>query len=147
MTPEENKTFLTGSIEEMFNRRNVALARERTMPDFKRHDLCRLFPEVEGADGPEKHMSMLLTAIPDIRMDVVDTIAEGDRVCIRYVAYGTHTGELLGRPGTGKPVRYEGINIYRIVDGKLAESWQCLDAVGLLQQIGALTPDPSAGSK
>ncbi|WP_224363384.1 ester cyclase [Hyalangium versicolor] len=138
MTPAQNKALVARLFEELINERNTSRVHEFLAPDFERHDIGQLFPDRSGAESTKEHVAMLFTGIPDLRMDVLDLVAEGDRVCARYVAYGTHTGELLGRPGSGKPVRWEGINIYRFVDGKIVETWQLGDGMRLLQQIGAL---------
>ncbi len=138
MTPEQNKALIARAFEELINKRNFALVPEFFRPDIKRHDIGRLFPDRFGSENTKAHLSMLIAGIPDLRTELIDVFAEGDRVCVRYMAHGTHTGELLGRPGTGKSVRWEGINIYRMADGKIAETWQLFDSLGLLQQIGAL---------
>lgn len=67
-----------------------------------------------------------------------DLLAEGDRVVPRISASGLHTGELLGIPPTGKRVTMNGIAIHRVQDGKLVEHWAQIDALGLLQQLGAI---------
>jgi predicted ester cyclase len=138
VTPEQNKALVARVFEELINKRNFAQVPEFFVPDFKRHDIGRLFPDRFGSESTKDHVSMLIAGIPDLRMELIDVFAEGDRVCVRYVAYGTHTGELLGKHGTGKSVRWEGINIYRMADGKIAETWQLADALRLLQQIGVL---------
>jgi predicted ester cyclase len=141
MTSEHNKALVVKVFDEMLNNRNLSLVPQLLTPDFKRHDIGRLFPDRTGAESTKDHASMIFAGIPDLRADLIDVFAEGDRVCARYVAYGTHTGELLGRSGTGKSVRWEGVNIYRIADGKIAETWQLADAVRLLQQLGVLPQD------
>jgi predicted ester cyclase len=140
MTLEQNKAFVVKVFEELVNKRDFSRLSEFFAPDFVRHDLGRLFPDRFGAEGPREHVSMLLAGIPDLRMELIDVFAQGDRVCVRYVASGTHTGELLGRAGSGKPVSWAGVNIYRMADGRIAEVWQLADGVGLLQQIGVLPP-------
>lgn len=143
MTPEENKKIIATFYQDVFNRRNFHLAPQFLAPDFRRHDIAQLFPDRFGTDGAKEQMAALIAGIPDLQMDDVDVFADGDRVCVRYIARGTHTGELLGRPGTGRPVRWEGVNIYRMVDGKIAETWQYADAVSFLRQIGAMPPERS----
>jgi len=69
-------------------------------------------------------------------------IAEGDIVVGRFVAKGTHTKEFMGVPATGKDVSISGVNIFRISGGKIVEHWVNYDALGLMQQIGAI-PDPT----
>ena len=59
-----------------------------------------------------------------------------------FVAKGTHTKEFMGVPATGNQVSISGINIFRISGGRIVEHWVNYDAMGLMQQIGAI-PDPS----
>jgi steroid delta-isomerase-like uncharacterized protein len=65
-------------------------------------------------------------------------VAEGDKVVWRWTAKGTHQGPLMGIPASGKPVAMSGITIERVVEGRITESWTQYDAVGLLQQVGAM---------
>jgi len=69
---------------------------------------------------------------------IEDLIADGDKVVGRITAYGTHEGELLGIPRTGKQIRMTGIVIWRIADGKIVEHWAEIDVAGLMQQLGAI---------
>ena len=144
MNPEQNKALVARVFEELINKRNFSQVPEFFVPGFKRHDIGRLFPDRLGAESTKDHVSMLIAGIPDLRTELIDVFAGGDRVCVRYLAQGTHTGELLGKPGTGNRVRWEGINIYRMADGKIAETWQLADALQLLQQIGVLTGEYGA---
>src|SRR5205085_1737143 len=75
-------------------------------------------------------------ALCDAHHVVEDQIAEGDKVVSRIAAYGTHTGELLGVPPSGKRVMMVGIAIHRIADGRLVEHWAQIDLLGLLQRLG-----------
>ena len=68
-------------------------------------------------------------------------VAEGDMVFGRFLAKGTHTKEFMGIPASGKQVAISGINIFRISGGKIVEHWVNYDAMGLMQQIGAM-PEP-----
>jgi predicted ester cyclase len=72
-----------------------------------------------------------------------DMVAEGDKLAVRWTVQGSHLGELLGIPPTGKPVRFSGISIYRLAAGKIAEQWEQWDRLPLLQQLGVL-PTPAA---
>ena len=72
-------------------------------------------------------------------------IAEGDRVVARMTVTGTQTGEFMGLPPSGKRTRVTAIGISRIVDGKFVEYWENFDALGLLQQVGAI-PSPGQSS-
>ncbi len=70
-------------------------------------------------------------------------IAEGDLVSERFTARGTHRGEIMGVPPTGREVVLAGINIFRVQDGKLVERWGRTDDLGFLQQLG-MVPTPSS---
>ena len=80
---------------------------------------------------------------PDMVLQVVDQIAEGDRVVTHIASTGTHTGTFQGVPASGRPIHIEGVFIERYRDGRVVERWDQLDALGLMQQIGAI-PMPQA---
>jgi steroid delta-isomerase-like uncharacterized protein len=84
-------------------------------------------------------------AFPDLRMCVEDQIAEGDRVVIRWVASGTHLGELNGIPATGRTAEVSGIFVHRLTDGQITESWSMFDQMGLLVQLGVIPLPASEG--
>ena len=77
------------------------------------------------------------TAFPDLELTTEDIVAEGDKVAIRNTWRGTHQGSFHGLPPTGKRVAFTGTDIIRFVDGRIAEQWADLDALGLMQQLGA----------
>ncbi|MGD5250458.1 ester cyclase, partial [Xanthomonas citri pv. citri] len=81
-------------------------------------------------------------AIPDIRVQVVRSVCEGDLVAIHCLVTGTHTGLGFGGTPTGKSIAFEGMAIARIEDGKLQEGWNCFDGKSMYQQLGLLPPDP-----
>ncbi len=86
---------------------------------------------------------MFRSAFPDLHFTVEDMIAEGDKVASRYTARGTHRGELMGLPPTGRGVTEVGIMISRLAEGKLVEDWHSPDNLGLIQQLGVVTfPGP-----
>ena len=75
--------------------------------------------------------------LPDFRIEVEDTVGEGDRVAVRFVGRGTHSGSLAGEVPTSTAVALHGIMIYRFRDGLIAEDWEAMDEGQLLKQIGA----------
>lgn len=81
---------------------------------------------------------MFMSAFPDTKMTVEQQIAEGDKVVTRWKAQGTHKGELMGIPPTGKQVTVTGISIERIVGGMIVESWEEFDQMGMMQQLGVI---------
>ena len=96
--------------------------------------------DVRGIEGLTQFVSMIRSAIPDLRITIEDDMAEGDKVVTRWIGQGTHQGELLGIAPTGNQVTFTGITIHRIEDTKIVEEWSNWDALGVRQQIGA---DPS----
>ena len=85
-------------------------------------------------------------AFPDARYTIEEMIADQDKVVIRWSGTGTHLGELMGIPPTGRRVTVTGISIGRYEGGKLVEEWLNFDALGLFQQLGVI-PTPSQESK
>jgi steroid delta-isomerase-like uncharacterized protein len=96
--------------------------------------------DIVGIEGLTQFVSMIRSAIPDLRITIEDDMAEGDKVVTRWIGQGTHQGELLGIAPTGNQVTFTGITIHRIEDTKIVEEWSNWDALGVRQQIGA---DPS----
>ena len=94
--------------------------------------------DVRGIEGMTQFVSMIRSAVPDLRVTLEEDIAEGKKVVSRWRAQGTHQGELMGIAPTGNEVTITGITIHRIEDGKIVEEWDNWDALGLMQQIGAV---------
>jgi steroid delta-isomerase-like uncharacterized protein len=94
--------------------------------------------DVRGIEGLKQYVSMIRSALPDLHLTLEDDIAEGNKVVSRWRAQGTHQGELMGIAPTGNQVAITGITIHRIEDGKIVEEWENWDALGLMQQIGAV---------
>jgi steroid delta-isomerase-like uncharacterized protein len=97
-----------------------------------------------GAPGPRygkevwrEGIDLALGAFPDLRAEIKDCFGDGDRVAVRLVFHGTHTGEFLGLPPTGRSVSYDSNEIYRVVDGRIVEEWICSDLAGLMRQLTA----------
>jgi steroid delta-isomerase-like uncharacterized protein len=136
---ERNKAALRKLYDEAFSRGNLSVVDEVIAADAVDHE--ELPPEITGTT-PEKlkqFIQMFRAAIPDLRIDVEDMLAEGDKVVARVTMRGTHHGELLGVPASGKPISMALIDIVRFgADGKMAEHWGQSDNLGLLQQIGAI---------
>jgi steroid delta-isomerase-like uncharacterized protein len=138
---EENKALARREIEEVFTQGNLEVADEIYAADFVDHDLS-LSWDIHGPEEMKEYVGMYRSAFPDLRVTLEDQVAEGDKVVNRWTARGTHRGEYMGASPSGKEVEFTGIHISRIARGKLAESWQNYDALGLMQQIGIIpTPE------
>jgi steroid delta-isomerase-like uncharacterized protein len=124
-------------MEEAFNAGNLDVVDELVAAGFVNHDAATPEPTV-GPDAAKASIEGYRMAFPDLRIKVEDQIADADRVVTRWSAKGTHQGELLGIPATGKQSTVTGITIDRIVDGRIAESWTNWDTLGMLQQLGVV---------
>lgn len=105
-------------------------------PDLVDHDPLDFPGRQAGAAGLLQVVGMIRAAIPDLRRDVEDQIAEGDTVVTRFVDRGTHLGELLGHPASGRPLAVRGINIEVVRDDRIQEVWHLEDIAGLVAQLG-----------
>jgi steroid delta-isomerase-like uncharacterized protein len=94
--------------------------------------------EATGAELAKQVFALLLRAYPDLHITVEDLIAEGDKVVSRNTVTGTHQGEHLGVPPTGKSVTYNEIFIARFADGRIAETWGVVDVLSQMRQLGAI---------
>jgi len=133
----ENKALARRLVEEAFNAGRLEVVDELVASDFVEHDPS-LTEEVRGPAGVKELIAGYRAAFPDIRITIEDQIADGDYVVSRWSGTGTHQGELMGMPATGKQATVTGITIDRIVDGRIAESWDNWDTLGLMQQLGAI---------
>ncbi len=92
--------------------------------------------EVRGPEGFIAFADNIRKTFPDTEVAVEDIFAVDDKVVARWVAIGTHTGDGLGVPATGKRLRVSGITIARFENGKIVEGWDNWDRLGMLEQIG-----------
>ena len=93
-----------------------------------------------GVPGLKDHYTQMLQGFPDMRVDIDDIIADGEKVAHRFTFYGTHKGEYMGYAPSMKIVSVSGVQIHLFQSGKCVEVWQVLDTLRFLSQIGALPP-------
>jgi steroid delta-isomerase-like uncharacterized protein len=111
--------------------------------DFVERDEMPGIPPTK--DGVVQYFRMMLAAFPDMRMDVKDLIASGDKAVARLRVSGTHKGAFMGIPATGKSVSVNLIDITRFGDDGLArEHWGVVDQLALMQQLGVIPAAPPA---
>ena len=135
-----------------------AFARERAAALFDRGELDRIpefvtedyvnheaWPgEDPGYAGFRLRMERLHAAITDMRLEVHEVVAAGDLVAYRATLSGTHEGELLGMPPTGRSFSVQHMHMLRMRDGRACEHWAVRDDLGMLQQLGII-PTPGGG--
>ena len=139
---EANKALVRRAYEG-FSEGNVDVIDEVFALNYVAH-----YPGVEpmeGSDLAKKVVGSFIDAFPDIKFTIEDQVAEGDKVVTRWSAKGTHKGEFRGFPQkthavapTGRVVNFSATDIYRIVDGKIAEEWNSLEQLDVMQQIGVV---------
>lgn len=93
---------------------------------------------LQGPDGYQEIIAMMRAGFPDIQWTLEELIIEGDRVAARFTMRGTHHGNFLGVPPSGKTIEVKAVNFYRFADGQIVEEHGQPDLLGLLQQIGAV---------
>jgi ketosteroid isomerase-like protein len=132
----ENEVLVRRFFEEFCNGRRAEIADEIIAADYVSHG-----PQAPPAAGPEgvKTRVGLYQESVDGHWDLQELFSVADRVVARWIGSGTHRGELMGVEPTGAPISVEAISIFRIADGKIAEEWTVWDALGLLQQVGAVS--------
>lgn len=128
MSTEENKAIVRRVVEEVFNSGNMEAADQLLASDY--------------SEGIKQTATMLRAAFPDLHFTIEDIVAAEDKVAIRATVHCTHLGSFMGMPPTGKQAIWTGIDISRIVGGKIVELWAQYDYLGLMQQLGVL---PSIG--
>ena len=134
---EQNKTLARRWFEDLFSRGNLDAAKEILNADFVDH-LPR--EEERGLEELKQYVIWYRAAFPDIRDTVEELVAEGDKVVVRWMSRGIHQGEFRGVAPTGRHVTFTGMRLFRIAEGKIAESWVNIDELGLLEQLGMVSP-------
>jgi steroid delta-isomerase-like uncharacterized protein len=124
---------------EAWNARDPEAVGALAAPDFVRHDANS--PDLVGPEAEMDFVKAVVAAFPDLHFTVNHVVAEGDFVADHLTGTGTHQGEFLGVPPTGRAVRFETMETYRVADGRVAEQWVLTDMLGVLQQLGVI-PSP-----
>jgi steroid delta-isomerase-like uncharacterized protein len=112
-------------------------------PNWVNHDPS--LPPLQGYEGFRQLTMAFRSAFPDMRIEIEDILAEGDKVAARLRLRGTNSGSFQGMPPTGKVVDATGTGIFRVVDGRVTDNWVNFDMLGLLQQLG-IVPAPGQTS-
>ena len=124
-------------VADVFTGGNAERARDYLTADIVWHGGA--LGTVEGVDNIVPVLGGFIGALSDIQASVQDAITSDDLVALRLVVTATHTGNLLGVPATGRPVRWDAVDIYRITDdGRISEQWAFEDLAAILSQVGAI---------
>lgn len=133
----ENKALIRRWFEEVWNKGREAAIDELLAARAVVHGLG---PDLQGPDGFKAFYRAYRNAFPDVKVQLEEIITQGDMVAARWSGTGTHQGNGLGFPATGKQVQLRGMVFARVENGKLAEGWNNFDELGMLQQLGIVNP-------
>ena len=141
MSSEDNKALVRRFFDEVVNGGNIDLIDELLTDDFVEHEK---FPGLEpNRDGVKEFFRRFRSAFPDGSFTPEEMIAEGDTVAVRVTIRGTHQGEFVGLPATGKSVEVAAIDFIHCRDGRMTAHWGVGDMLSMMQQLGAV-PTPGA---
>jgi predicted ester cyclase len=134
---DNNKRLVRRALAEIYTKGDLDRADELIHPDFVDHEPAHA-DRPTGPESVKQTVRNLHDAFGELRFEVQDEIAEGDKVVQRATMSGRHTGPLMGREPTGKEFAVRHMYIWRIADGKIVEHWGSRDDLGLLGQLGLL---------
>lgn len=144
MSTEQNKALVRQFVEEAINQGNISAIDELLIPDFVEHE--ELPPGIPpGREAPKVLFTMLRSAFPDLKATIEHLIAEGDEVVLHMTWTGTHEGEFMGIPPTGKRISINVIDILGMAEGKCVEHWGVMDSMAMMQQLGVVPAPGEAG--
>ena len=123
-------------FEKVINLKKIAYMDELAAPDFVDHE--ELGPVSPNREGAKTYMNMAFAAFPDMHATVEDMISDGEKVVVRSTWTGTHQGEFMGIPATGKKVSYEVIDIMKFSGNQISEHWGLSDNMKMMVQLGLI---------
>ena len=141
-TEGDHEAVVRRYIEEGYNEKDPAVLRETMTEDVVVHGLIGVDGPVEGIDAYGEYAATMMGAFPDVTGEIHEIIVSGDRVTGRWTIAGTHEGDLFGIEPTGESIEIEGIALFRMEDGRIAEKRYRQDDLGMLEGLGAVE-DPT----
>lgn len=127
-------------LDEVWSQGNLDVCDEIMTDDYVRHGPGIEGGDITGLEGFKGLVTVYRTGLPDLNVPVEEMFEIGDRLVVRWRVTGTNTGGALGQPANGKAVDFDGLHIFRLDGGKIAEEWVAYDALGLIQQLGLQLP-------
>ena len=127
-----------------FNQGDIDAAVAHVSPDLVMN--MAGLPQRHGLDVWRQGFDVIKRGFPDLRAHIDDVVASGDQVALRLTFRGTHQGEFLGIPATGRTIEYVSHEFYRIADGQIAEEWICSDLATLQAQLTGADAGADAGA-
>jgi steroid delta-isomerase-like uncharacterized protein len=141
MSAEKNAAIVRNFVEQVITQGDIDSAAQ-----FVCEDVVEQVPfpgQGPGLKGLQDVLRGMQSGFPDLNFAITEQVSEGDKVASRFEWTGTHRGEFLGVPATGRPVRVWGIVIDRLENGRIKDTRIIMDSLGLMMQLGVIPP-PSA---
>ena len=134
--PEATEAVMRRFVEEVINE-----GRYSALPDLVHPNYVYRSPdqELRGADALKDLLTAYRAGLPDLKTSIDDLVASGDKVVISITLTGTHEGDLMGVPATGKRVKIHGMVLSRFEQGKIIEEWELLDMLSMFAQLGVVS--------
>lgn len=139
-TQADAKRKLVMKFYEAFNTGNTALLDKALAYDWLDHPTAP--GQGPGLAGFKPVVVYFRTAFPDLHATVEDVVIQGDKVVVRTIIRGTQQGEFLSVPATGRPVTFMAIDIHRIANNRIVETWHVEELLSVVQQLGATVTPP-----
>lgn len=137
----DGKRLFRAVVDQVWHRGNLAFLDEAYSPWFVGNAPRRRLQDLSAFRA---YVAVARAAFPDIRIDVLGQLAEDAFTASRFRVRGTHLGEFMGIPASGRPIAVDGMSMQRLAHGQIAESWNNWDVIGLLTDLGAFPTDRSS---
>lgn len=134
MAVEENKAVVRRMLDEVFGQGKLEVIDDLVGPEHIRHTATR---DTRGSEPLRQLVEWFRAFLPDVTVEIHNLIGEGDYVAAYFTFHGTDEGGYRDRPPSGQRVAYQGCDIFRFEEGRIAERWGVVDTLSLLYQIGA----------
>ncbi len=133
---ERQKEVIRIFVEEAINKGNLSVLEEVLHPGYVYRSPNE---ELRGLEAIKGFFEMFQAAFPDLMLQIDDLVMENDKSANFFTLTGTHKGDFMGIPATGKQVKVHGVVLSRFEDGKIVEEWEVLDQLAMLQQLGVVS--------
>lgn len=137
---QRNKDRLRSYVREVWVNGNLDAIEEYVKPGYVEHNLSGHNPDIEGIEAHRENVDQFISAFPDLELDLERVVADGAKTAQLFTCRGTHDGELMGTPPTGKSVEFPAVGITVWDDGKMVEDWSQVGLLTMMEQLG-LAPD------
>jgi steroid delta-isomerase-like uncharacterized protein len=139
-TEADNKELVRDFHRRILTEHDLNAATDLLAENYVEHNPVLPDGEVRGRENMVGFWRDMFGALPDVSISEQEIICEGNIVASRTIAHGTHDGEFMGLEPTGNNFEVPGMDFYCIEDGKITETWVCVDSLGMMEQLGAMEP-------